>query len=268
MLDGGSVEAQTPPISSGGGIVLIKRPTPWAVFLALLASLALAPLPALAQRGGMSRGGGGVVAGQTVGGGAFVGGRSAAGGAFIAGRGPGGRAFIAGQPGARGFVPGRDGFHRHPFFNRGFNSFGPVVVYGGSYAYWPYYYDTSLYNPPVAYSPPPTYVVPYVPPVNGTLSLTPPAPPTPSVVEFPTGRYELRGDGVTEPYRWVWIPKPPTAPPAEPSSPVPPTSGDPGPTRHAPLYRWTDEQGTVHYTDRWTAVPDRYRAQFKRGESS
>ena len=89
-----------------------------------------------------------------------------------------------------------------------------------------------------------------------------------SVVEFPTGRYELRGDGITEPYRWVWIPKPPTAPPAEPPSPVPPTSGEAGPTRHAPLYRWTDEQGTLHYTDRLTAVPDRYRAKARRGEPS
>jgi hypothetical protein len=31
---------------------------------------------------------------------------------------------------------------------------------------------------------------------------------------------------------------------------------------------WTDEQGTVHYTDRLTAVPDRYRAKAKRGEPS
>jgi len=247
---------------------VIKGPTVWAVSLALLASVALAPLPALAQRGGgMGRGGGGGVAGQTAGGAGFVAGRGAGGGTFVAGRGPGGRAFIAGQSGGRAFVHGRDGFHRHPFFNRGFNSFGPVVVYGGPYGYWPYY-DTPLYNQPLAYSQPPTYVVPYAPPAGGSLSLTPPSsPPTPSVVEFPTGRYELRGDGVTEPYRWVWIPKPPSAPP-EPSSPVPPSSGDPGPTRHAPLYRWTDEQGTVHYTDRWTAVPDRYRAQAKRGESS
>jgi hypothetical protein len=252
---------------------VIKTPAVRAVSVALLASVALAPMPALAQRGGgIGRGGGGVVAGQTAAGGAFVAGRGPAGGGFVAGRGPGGRAFIAGQPGARGFVHGRDGFHRHPFFHRGSGSFGTVVVYGAPYTYWPYY-DTPLYNPPLAYAPPPTYVVPYAPPMNGTLSLTPPSPPTPSVVEFPTGRYELRGDGATEPYRWVWIPKPPAAPPAEPSSPVPPTSAppsskDPGPTRHAPLYRWTDEQGTVHYTDRWTAVPDRYRAQTRRGESS
>lgn len=240
---------------------MTKGPTVWAVSLALLASVALLPMSALAQRGGgMGRGGGGVVAGQTAGGGSFVAGRGP-GGTFVAGRGPNGRAFIAGQSGR--FVHGRDGFHRHPFFNRGF---GSVVVYGAPY-YWPYY-DTSMYSQPLAYSPPPTYVVPYAPPTDSTLSLSPPAPPTPSVVEFPTGRYELRGDGISEPYRWVWVPKPPTTPPAEPSSPGPPTSGDPGPTRPSPLYRWTDEQGTVHYTDRLTAVPDRYRAKAKRGEPS
>jgi hypothetical protein len=116
------------------------------------------------------------------------------------------------------------------------NSFNTVAVYGAPYAYWPYY-DTSLYSKPLAYSPPPTYVLPYTPPVNNTFSMSPPSSPTPSVVEFPTGRYELRGDGITEPYRWVWIPKPPTTPPAKPSSPVPPTSGEPEPTRHTALYR-------------------------------
>jgi hypothetical protein len=250
---------------------VINAPTVWAVSLVLLASVALIPMPALAQRGGgMARGGGGFVAGQAAGGGAFVAGRGAAGGRFVAGRGPGGGAFIAGQTGARGFVHGRDGFHGHPFFRSSIaasNSFNTVAVYGAPYAYWPYY-DTSLYSKPLAYSPPPTYVLPYTPPVNNTFSMSPPSSPTPSVVEFPTGRYELRGDGITEPYRWVWIPKPPTAPPAEPSSPVPPTSGEPGPTRHSPLYRWTDEQGTVHYTDRLTAVPDRYRAKASRGQPS
>jgi hypothetical protein len=245
---------------------VIKAPMVWAVSLTLLASVALAAGPALAQRGGgMGRGGGGVVTGP--GGGTFVGGRGPGGGSFVAGRGPNG-AFIAGRgPGGRAFIAGtRDGFHRHPFFHRGFNSFG-TVVYGAPY-YWPYY-DTPLYNPAPVYSPPVVvYGAPY-PPMGGQLSLTPPPPPTPSVVPFPTGRYELRGDGVTEPYRWVWIPNPPTEPP----SPVPPTSPAPsskgsGPARPATLYRWTDEQGTVHYTDRWTAVPDRYRAQTRRGEPS
>jgi hypothetical protein len=256
-----------------------KGPLVWAVSLALLASVALAPTSALAQRGGgmsgggMSRGGGGFSSGQMSRGGGFVAGQTARGGVFVAGRGPGGRAFIAGQPGSRAFVNGKfvgDSFHRGRFFHRPFNSFGSVVVFGGPY--WPYPYYGAPYpyypEPSPVYAPPAVYDNPYG---GGTLSLTPPAPPTPSVVQFPTGRYELRGDGITEPYRWVWIPNPPTEPPvapppADPLSPVPQT--DQGPTRHGPLYRWTDEQGTVHYTDRLTAVPDRYRAQAKRGESS
>ena len=32
-------------------------------------------------------------------------------------------------------------------------------------------------------------------------------------VVFPEGRYVLQGDGIDIPYRWVWIPNPPTAPP-------------------------------------------------------
>lgn len=248
--------------------MVIRTSTLWIVSLALLASVALDPMPALAQRGaGMARGGGGVGAGQMSGGGAFVAGGGAGGGAFVGGRGPNGGAFVAGQAGARGFVHGRDGFHRHPFFHRGFNSFGTVFVYGAPYAYWPYD-DMSLYSQPPVYYQPPTYVMAYTPPVNNTLSLSPPPPPTPSVVEFPTGRYELRGDGTTESYRWVWIPKPPTAPPVEPRSSVPPTPADPEPTRRAPLYRWTDEQGTVHFTDRLTAVPERYRAKARQGQPS
>jgi hypothetical protein len=246
---------------------VIRAVTLWAVSLALVASIALGPTPALAQRGaGMARGGGGFIAAQTARGGTSVVGGGTRGGTFVAGRGPGGAAFIAGQTGARGFVHQRDGFQRHPV-HRGFNSFGTVVIYGAPYAYWPYY-DMSLYSQPLAYAPSPTHVASYTPPVNNTLSLSPPSPPTPSVVEFPTGRYELRGDGMTQPYRWVWIPKPPTAPPVELSSSAPPASVEPGSTHHTPLYRWTDEQGTVYYTDRLSAVPDRYRAKSRRGEPS
>ncbi|MFQ5792614.1 MAG: hypothetical protein ACE5JI_19250 [Acidobacteriota bacterium] len=38
-------------------------------------------------------------------------------------------------------------------------------------------------------------------------------PPQPSVIYYPHGRYELRGDGVTTAYQWVWIPNPPPPPP-------------------------------------------------------
>ena len=51
---------------------------------------------------------------------------------------------------------------------------------------------------------------------------TPPAVWTgPRVVQYAHGRYELRGDGVSTPYVWVWIPNgPPALPgPANPDGP-------------------------------------------------
>ncbi len=45
--------------------------------------------------------------------------------------------------------------------------------------------------------------------------------PTPTVIQYPHGRYELRGDGVTTPYQWVWIPNPPPPPPPPPAPSAP-----------------------------------------------
>lgn len=148
------------------------------------------------------------------------------------------------------FVP-----HRHfarPFV-RPFLFSGPVVVYT---------------PPPVISYPSAQYAAPtYYPPA---VYSTPSPPPTPSVVEYPTGRYELRGDGVGTPYRWVWIPNPPPAPPAEPPPPAAPApaappvgpgaSDDPSPPHHSQLYRWVDPEGVVHWTDRMDAVPRQYRS--------
>lgn len=36
---------------------------------------------------------------------------------------------------------------------------------------------------------------------------------SPTVVQYPHGRYELRGDGIYTAYRWVWIPSAPPPPP-------------------------------------------------------
>ena len=165
-------------------------------------------------------------------------------------------------------------FPRHPFvsrpfvrpFVRPFFPFGvvagaPAVVYAAPPVYYPSpaYYDppAAYYDPPASYSPP----VSYAPPSSATVSVAP--APTPSVVQFPTGRYELRGDGVSAPYTWVWIPNPPTAPP--PSTPPlgGPTSGRPSAPRMSRLYRWTDSVGAVHWTDRLDAVPEQYRSRVK-----
>jgi hypothetical protein len=65
------------------------------------------------------------------------------------------------------------------------------------------------------------------------------AAPAVTVVNYPTGRYELRGDGITVPYYWAWVPAqayiaapPPPAVPASPDMapvgpppPPPPTAG-------------------------------------------
>jgi Domain of unknown function (DUF4124) len=153
-----------------------------------------------------------------------------------------------------------DGRH-HGFNHHGFNRFPvfvspSVVVVPPVYAA-PYVAPAPVYAaPPPVYAPAPAYAAPAPPPV-------------PRVVEFPTGRYELRGDGVYSPYSWVWIPNPPVAPPpppaptAPPAPLAPPTSvPDPGPRRvpaQTALYRWTDERGVTTWTDSLEKVPVRYR---------
>jgi hypothetical protein len=118
--------------------------------------------------------------------------------------------------------------------------------------YPPPYYPPTYYDPPASYSPP----VRYAPP-SATVSIAPPQP-APNVVQFATGRYELRGDGISTPYTWVWIPNPPTAPP-----PAAAPSSSPGAPRVSPIYRWTDQQGVAHWTDRLSAVPEQYRSKVK-----
>jgi hypothetical protein len=59
------------------------------------------------------------------------------------------------------------------------------------------------------------------------------AAPTVTVVNHPTGQYELRGDGITVPYYWAWVPAqayiaaPPM--PAVPAAPDAPPVGPPPP---------------------------------------
>jgi hypothetical protein len=90
-----------------------------------------------------------------------------------------------------------------------------------------------------------------------------------TVIEFPNGRYELRGDGITTPYRWVWIPNPPTSPPADEAPPAPSVTppAPAEPARRIDVYRWTDDEGVVHLTDRWEKVPEAYRTKAKKSPS-
>jgi Domain of unknown function (DUF4124) len=173
--------------------------------------------------------------------------------------------------GFQGFNPGHAArkmpprFSKHGRFfphQRAFVTGGYVIgAYGA-----PLYYDSTLGDSLVydraAYAPAPVYTTPpvYVPFVSHAV---PAAPARPSVIEFPEGRYELRGDGMAIPYNWVWIPNPPVAPPAA-TSPTAPGSGERSPSRRSQLYRWVDEQGVMHLTDNADTVPEQFRKQAKR----
>jgi Domain of unknown function (DUF4124) len=182
--------------------------------------------------------------------------------------GRGGRVIVSGHHGHKPFAhshhhhAGRFAHHR-PFAHHGpFVHHRPFVFHRFHRPFVPFvvaaspsivYAETPVYYPPVAYAPPPAYAP------AGAIG---PAP-MPTVVQHPHGRYELRGDGVSVPYRWVWIPNPPSPPPAQVDPPAAPSgaapSDPPRVRRPAELYRWTDEQGVVHWTDRRDAVPEQYR---------
>ena len=146
-----------------------------------------------------------------------------------------------------------------------------------------FYAPAALYDPATLYQPPvePPQVnvsVSTVVYVSPTVYVTPPAalaapavaaPAPPSVVEFPTGRYELRGDGVATPYSWVWIPNPPAAPPAATLPPDEPRSPPATVTAaRSPVYRFTDDEGTVIWTNQVERVPEPLRPDAKRGRPS
>lgn len=158
------------------------------------------------------------------------------------------------------------GVQHRPFGHHGFGhkSFGhgfvgsSVIPFG--VAAPSYYYATA---PDVVYAAPAPIV-----------AAPAPSSSMPTLVEYENGFYELRGDGITVAYRWVWIPKvpappdpppavvPPAAPAQAPSSP-PARASEERPRKPTPVYRWTDEQGVTTYTDRLERVPERYRNQAK-----
>ena len=122
------------------------------------------------------------------------------------------------------------------------------------------------YEPPYVIASPPMYEPPLVVTVPAPYPSVTPAPP--SVIEYPDGRYELRGDGLTIPYMWVWLPNPP-APPAEAEAATPVSSSSVRdvndiPAPPADLYRWVDREGVVHWTDDPSTVPAPHRTPVKR----
>lgn len=151
---------------------------------------------------------------------------------------------------------GRTDFgHRHHHHHR-----SPVIVVPSTVVVAPSDYyapPPPVYSPsPVTYAPPVSYPPPraYAPSITSSAPPPPPPPPSvppePQVVEFDSGRYELRGDGLREPYVWVWVPKAPAAPPGMAEARRPP----------ATIYRWTDENGVVTLTDDPMKVPPQFRA--------
>jgi hypothetical protein len=73
--------------------------------------------------------------------------------------------------------------------------------------------------------------------IDGRVVLLP--SPTATVVQYPTGSYQLRGNGITVPYSWAWVPAvgplpPPPAPPAPVAAPMPPVPSPPPVTAPPP----------------------------------
>jgi hypothetical protein len=66
------------------------------------------------------------------------------------------------------------------------------------------------------YAPPPVYAAPpvvYQAPAPVIYQQAPaPAPLVQREVVYPPGRYVLHGDGVSQPWQWVWVPSAPTQP--------------------------------------------------------
>jgi hypothetical protein len=180
---------------------------------------------------------------------------------------PGGFPFPA-QPAHHGRA--NHEFFGHKFPRRTFFPWSPSTVF----LYTPgAAYDSSLDTAsPVVTVSPTIYAAPSIyvsPPIMSSQAAPAPAAPStesplPSVVEHPTGRYELRGDGVATPYVWVWIPKPPAEPPAAPpSSPEEPRAATSDSASRTKTYRWTDEEGTTFFTNRLERIPDPYRSRVE-----
>ncbi len=118
---------------------------------------------------------------------------------------------------------------------------------------------------PVIYTAPTVYVYqPAVAQPERVQAAASPEPPLTRVVEHATGRYELRGDGSSTPYEWVWIPNPPSAPPEPAASAPGEPAASPAPARgRTAAYRWSDEDGTIFVTNRLDQVPAPYRSRAK-----
>ena len=103
----------------------------------------------------------------------------------------------------------------------------PFIIVGSILAPLVHQSPVYAYPPPLVERPvgvrEPVYAAPAYPPpppayASRTVALGPPPGSYSTTVQYPHGRYELRGDGVQTAYHWVWIPNapPPPPPPAAP----------------------------------------------------
>ncbi len=99
------------------------------------------------------------------------------------------------------------GFHGHGFHGGGCCVFSFGVGLGYPYYGYPYYgYPYYPYYPYDAAYPAYTYTPP---PVAQNVNAQ---PLIQREVVYPNGKYVLYGDGVTQPYKWVWVPAAPAPP--------------------------------------------------------
>ncbi len=94
-------------------------------------------------------------------------------------------------------------------------AYSPPVVYAPppvTYAPPPAYSAPPTYPPPSTYAPPPAYQ-------SGPSYAAPQAAPVQREVVYSNGRYVLYGDGVRQPWQWVWVPL--ASPPPPPAAPPP-----------------------------------------------
>ena len=115
---------------------------------------------------------------------------------------------------------------------------------------------TTTPSPPVIVESAPIVLAPPSMVTASPIALPAPATlPTATLVDHPDGWYQLRGDGATTPYQWVWIPKPPGPPASRVEST--PVARD----ARGPAYQWTDDRGVTTWTNKLERVPKRFRDQ-------
>lgn len=107
---------------------------------------------------------------------------------------------------------GGHGGHHGGHFRGGHHHHGCCFGRFSTFGVFPFYYPAPVYT--YTYVAPPVYTAPaYAPPAVYSA----PAPDyTPQVqtyanvqreVVYPNGKYVLYGDGVTQPWQWVWVPR-------------------------------------------------------------